>query len=260
MQMIQRAKMATLTKAYSKMKVITDHSFESVPYGMKSMSEFVKLNYEHLNNTEWNENVGCLSPYGKSACVNRYIVSNGSLNAGVTIDTIGPSTDGNLEINLAFGLGDTPFSVTNLVPVNVLAEKGMATWVFLLVNHNYTDANFFWMRIKSDVIDLSKELTSLKDLIGMNGFETNIPNNIAEHWRFEKGENGEKAMILPFSNISENSGFNIGCSCIFSKNISGAWLRSRSELQLAEEPPINFEDALATYPIRQNYILNGGKV
>lgn len=43
-QMAQRCVMSAVSKAYSKMKYICDHSFEGVSYGARSMAAFMKLN------------------------------------------------------------------------------------------------------------------------------------------------------------------------------------------------------------------------
>lgn len=43
-QMAQRCVMSAVSKAYSKMKYICDHSFEGVSYGARSMAMFMKLN------------------------------------------------------------------------------------------------------------------------------------------------------------------------------------------------------------------------
>lgn len=47
-QMIQRMIFATIAAAYARMKSITDHSFEGVPYGAKSQQKFMSENLKRL--------------------------------------------------------------------------------------------------------------------------------------------------------------------------------------------------------------------
>lgn len=47
-QMIQRMIFATIAAAYSRMRSITDHSFEGTQYGSKSQQKFMRLNLQRL--------------------------------------------------------------------------------------------------------------------------------------------------------------------------------------------------------------------
>lgn len=91
-QQIQRSLMATVTKAYSQLQVICNHSFENVAYGSASQVYFVKKNLELLRKAAvaYTENnltgIGVYNmPYivapGTVAtiCPNKLMISEGSL-------------------------------------------------------------------------------------------------------------------------------------------------------------------------------------
>ena len=91
-QQIQRSLMATVTKAYSQLQVICNHSFENVAYGAASQSYFVKKNLDLLRKAALTYSENNLSGIGEynmpyivapgsvaTVCPNKLIISEGSL-------------------------------------------------------------------------------------------------------------------------------------------------------------------------------------
>ena len=91
-QQIQRSLMATVTKAYSQLQVICNHSFENVAYGAASQSYFVKKNLDLLRKAAvayTENNLSGIGDYNMpyivapgsvaTVCPNRLIISEGSL-------------------------------------------------------------------------------------------------------------------------------------------------------------------------------------
>ena len=91
-QQIQRSLMATVTKAYSQLQVICNHSFENVAYGAASQSYFVKKNLDLLRKAAVAYTENNLSGIGEynmpyivspgsvaTVCPNKLIISEGSL-------------------------------------------------------------------------------------------------------------------------------------------------------------------------------------
>ena len=91
-QQIQRSLMATVTKAYSQLRVICDHSFENVAYGAASQSYFVKKNLDLLRKAALTYTENNLSGIGEynmpyivapgsvaTVCPNKLFISEGSL-------------------------------------------------------------------------------------------------------------------------------------------------------------------------------------
>lgn len=91
-QQIQRSLMATVTKAYSQLQIICNHSFENVAYGAASQSYFVKKNLDLLRKAALTYSENNLSGIGEynmpyivapssaaTVCPNRLLISEGSL-------------------------------------------------------------------------------------------------------------------------------------------------------------------------------------
>lgn len=86
-QMIQRIILNTVSQAYSRMAEITDHSFEGVPAGQKSMSYFMQKNMDTLRErvarsiADGNDfNVYAFAPIGSNDfAVNDFILAKGTL-------------------------------------------------------------------------------------------------------------------------------------------------------------------------------------
>lgn len=86
-QIIQRVIVATAAGMAAGLKGIVNHSFETIPYGGKSIAEFRKLALKALREQAKidlakprEEQQGCFVPYGISACLpNETIISRGSL-------------------------------------------------------------------------------------------------------------------------------------------------------------------------------------
>lgn len=110
-QQVQRIILATVTKAYSQMKSIVNHSWQGVSYGAASMNKFNSLNMDFLRNqlaafgldndsqnpSDW---ALFITPQNQLAVPNRWAISRGTLP---TID-FSPKGD-NLEEIYAFNIG-----------------------------------------------------------------------------------------------------------------------------------------------------------
>lgn len=89
-QQVQRIILATVTKAYSQMKSIVNHSWQGVSYGANSMAKFNKLNMDYLRNqlgANGLDNVGespeewawFITQTNQRAVPNRWAISRGTL-------------------------------------------------------------------------------------------------------------------------------------------------------------------------------------
>ena len=92
-QQNQRMNMATVSAAYSALKVICDHSFEGKSYGSECMGEFMKRNLSIVKNLYYSLN-GKGNPY---IIPNGYMVSRGSLPT-VAINELLTGSDGSFGI------------------------------------------------------------------------------------------------------------------------------------------------------------------
>lgn len=105
-QMIQRIILNTVAQSYSRMRAITDHSFEGVQSGQKTMSAYLRKNLDNIR-TRVSEEIAqgysyddilAFTPIGQNRFIpGGYIVSQGSLPA---IDaTVGALSKGNMVLN-----------------------------------------------------------------------------------------------------------------------------------------------------------------
>ena len=102
-QQVQRIILATVTKAYSQMKSIVNHSWQGVSYGAASMNKFNQLNMDFLRNqlaangldneaespTNW---AWFVCPENQLAVPNRWAISRGTLPQ-VPVSTYGNDSD-----------------------------------------------------------------------------------------------------------------------------------------------------------------------
>lgn len=118
-QQIQRSLMATVTKAYSQLQVICNHSFENVAYGAASQSYFVKKNLDLLRKAALAYTENNLSGIGEynmpyivapgtvaTVCPNKLIISEGSLQQ-TAFNIEGTEGDKSLHIVPSVGVGGT---------------------------------------------------------------------------------------------------------------------------------------------------------
>lgn len=106
-QTIQRIIMNTIAQAYSKTAAITDHSFEGVQPGAKTMAAFMKANINALRASVMQQvgegsffyEIYDFSPIGSNVFVpNGYIISKGQLP---TIDVVDNNADDSLAMALS---------------------------------------------------------------------------------------------------------------------------------------------------------------
>ena len=134
-QQIQRSLMATVTKAYSQLQVICNHSFENVAYGAASQSYFVKKNLDLLRKAALTYTENNLSGIGEYNMP--YIVAPGS------VTTVCPNkliiSEGSLQ-QTAFGVADSkPNAAMNVfVANNPTGNKKLKAYLEDLGNKMYT--------------------------------------------------------------------------------------------------------------------------
>ena len=239
-QQIQRSLMATVTKAYSQLRVICDHSFENVAYGTASQSYFVKKNLDLLRKAAFTYTENNLSGIGEynmpyivapgtvaTVCPNKLLISEGSLQqTAFTVEdgkptsamVVAPSVgrDATTKAYLD-ALGDKMYTfvvVRALSPIigTKTDKQGHALW----------NTEVLFSRIKRNDVQLS-EVDAAKKLSEISGdiskyitIETNMKSDDSlKDWYYDE---------VPF--IGED----IACCVIASKWNGAKWLRSSESL------------------------------
>ena len=241
-QQIQRSLMATVTKAYSQLRVICDHSFENVAYGAASQSYFVKKNLDLLRKAAvaYSENnlsgIGVYNmPYivapGSVAtvCPNKLVISEGTLKQdafsvveGVwnTSMTVKPSIglEGTAKDFLE-SLGNKMFTfvlVRSIKPIlgTKQDKQGQALW----------STEILYSRIKrNDVLLTEEDAVKTVQVIG-NGISKylTIDSNIAETDNLWNWFTGQGAFL----------GNDMAGAVIASKWNGAKWQRSSETLKV----------------------------
>lgn len=239
-QQIQRSLMATVTKAYSQLQVICNHSFENVAYGAASQSYFVKKNLDLLRKTALAYTENNLSGIGEYNMP--YIVAPGS------VATVCPNklliSEGSLQ-QTAFGVSDgKPNRAMNVfVANNPSGNKKLKAYLEDLGNKMYTivviraispilgtkadkQGNALWntevlfSRIKRNDVVLSEE-----DAVG-----DYTADKVRKYITIETNMKADDKLKDWFTGSSQFTKDDIAC-CVIASSWNGIkWLRSTESL------------------------------
>lgn len=239
-QQIQRSLMATVTKAYSQLRVICDHSFENVAYGAASQSYFVKKNLDLLRKAALTYTENNLSGIGEynmpyivapgsvaTVCPNKLMISEGSLQqTAFTVEdgkptsamVVQPSVGSNATAKAYLdALGDKMYTlvvVRALSPIlGTRADKqGQALW----------NTEVLFSRIKRNDVQLS-EVDAVKKLSEISG-------DISKYITIETNMKSDDQLIDWYFDQVPFVGEDIACCVIASKWNGAKWLRSSESL------------------------------
>ena len=114
------------SKAYAALKIIADHSFEGVPYGAKSMQEFLKLNYPIIASMA-GQNVFPLKSVNGLAIVG-YQISSGTLPSPASFENDGQEAQ--MDFSSVIASADS-ISAKQLADVLKVSLGDQVTAVFL---------------------------------------------------------------------------------------------------------------------------------
>lgn len=256
-QMVQRMVMATASAAYAHMKEIVDHSFEGVTYGAPTMARFVSENAKAIKAAydAGAETFGYNAYQNRDLMIGSYIMSKGSAT-DVNVSTNdfrivpGPGADAG-TIQLLLGTTMETVTANALMQVAGLNVGEMATYCQLFPLKGSQNAfGFAYLRVKC--LAAGDVALTAQNIGTYFAFESNYPVSIDT-------TAGIKVIvtIADWENISGGA----GCT-IHSVKQNGVWTRNNTSMVLLGNPDVQLsaEDGLATYPVGQSYILNGGEI
>lgn len=251
-QMVQRMVMATASAAYAHMKEIVDHSFEGVTYGAPTMARFVSENAKAIKAAydAGQETFGFNGFQDRRLMVGSYIMAKGSATPLAATYPVITIADGKLGFLVTVGSGATADTVLSRLGINV---GEIATACYLYPKQG-DDIGWGFAFIR---------------LIALKGGTTELTTaNLGTYFQIESNmdvtasiTSGELSMVATPNDIE--TGVTGGASCgIHSAKVNGVWTRSNAVITIASgaDVQLSAEDALATYPVGQSYILNGGEV
>lgn len=244
-QMSQRCMVATIGTAYAAMKSICNHSFEEKTTGMECMRMFFSENLKKLRLCkEYNNGLFGFIKYQQSGLVpGSYIISAGSLpdscpNAAVSSITVASKqvsinvTAGNSIADITHEMGCKRFDDT--CTIALMYQKADGSYGFGAVRFTYKQGNTVQ---DSFIVDVFGDVLSATPSYGATGVTLSIIMNQA---------------LASTAAVS-----NTYLAAIASRKMNDNWQRSNAKFNVQNAYP-TFSEAIATYPVGAEYILNGG--
>ena len=236
-QMFGRMVMSTTMQAVSALTAIIDHSFDGVPKGQPSISQFIKNNYalikaDAIANPASGNEFGLNKYQEKGLKKGNYLISDGNLVLPTAINV----EMGSLAINLTAG---------TLTVGGLKAALGLSADGYLTLVDISSDKGLEFVRIQLT--------TSLADSTAITG------DNVASLFTIEG--NVEVTPTLNTNKIVFDFDVADAASatgCIVSEKIEGAWKHNRCQLNGTDGSSYTSNAALPTYPTGEQMFLNGG--
>lgn len=236
-QMKGRMIMSTVMQAVSALQPIIDHSFDGLPTGQPSISEFIRKNYALIKadvaaHPSSGNSFGINKYQQKGVLPGKYVISDGALviPSGVSYDDTGAfislSADAHTVGDLKAKLG--------------LSSDGYFT---VVVIGDVSGANFERFQINpalADTTEISAEnIATVFVTEGTTSLNVSFSSNMIS--------------IQPaFGDDDEAIGL------ILSEKIDGQWQHNSAEMKCTGAPANKADDALPTYPTGAAQFLNGG--
>lgn len=242
-QMRGRMIMSTVMQAVSGLKSIIDHSFDGIPTGQPSISEFIRRNYGLIKsdvdaNPSGGNNFGLSKYQEKGIKPGAYVVSAGSAILPSAVKLLA-----NVSCRLQV---EKTAEVTTAAQIRALLGMGAEDYITAVGIYDNGKAVFFRVRVNLDLADDTvitsdnlKQLFVVENPLGMN-----IQYQVSD-----------TAIVV---GDLENAAF--AWSNIFTKKTETGF--THSDTTLLVEKPLSYkaDDALPTYPIGEERFLNGGEI
>lgn len=254
-QMAQRMIFATVVSAYSKMKAITDHSFEGVQYGSKTQQAFMKENLAIMRNRASEDEGNFLIPNIGVLMANPYLVSKGSLtsvrgitNSGNQIELPSPiSSTSTTVATFCSALGINKGDQITIVAITDEGGNPVGTYA----GRDYRNFQFHYCRITVNTNADDNDLV-ISDDVFSNGVV--VENIKGESESNGAGFNWEGSIIYPVRADSV-----LAMAVIRSAKDGDNWLRSTEYLTLSDEMLVfNFNDILPAWKAGATPLYVGG--
>lgn len=242
-QMRGRMIMSTVMQAVSGMAPIIDHSFDNVPNGQPSISEFIRRNYA-LIKADVSEHPASGNAFGlnqyqeKGVKGGAYIISDGAAILPSFVDTslmdAGSVTFAGAATDTTAGALRATFGVT---------EDDFFTFCFIS-----SGGEFVFLRVS--VSNALADDTEMSDTNAAQLFTVDNPFGLALEFNFAAGQIG-----FIVTGMNANAG-----GAIFSKSNAGKFDHSKCVLRTFGTLAYTADVALPTYPIGTERFLNGGEL
>lgn len=236
-QMFGRMVMSTVMQAVSALQPIIDHSFDGLPKGQPSISEFIRQNYALVKADAIahpaSDNAFGLNKYQeKGAKGGKFVVSNGAM--------VVPAAVSALSNMMGIQLTAQTLTVGGLKAALGLSADGYLTYVGFLPNGSGLFVRAHVDTALADVTAITSE--NVSSIIKLEG-------NVAATVTVENNE------IVVSPSIADQL---ISFGVIVSDSIDGIWKHNKCVLNNKGNLSWTYDVALPTYPTGTQQFLNGG--
>lgn len=236
-QMFGRMVMSTVMQAVSALKPIIDHSFDGLPVGQPSISEFIRRNYALVKSDATahpasGNTFGLVKYQEKGIRGGRYVVSSGS--------AVLPAAIGADHSAMSIALSADAHTIGDLKAALGLSADGYLTYV---VVSSTKGAQFARLRLTTSLAD-STEI-SAANVASLFTVEANSDASV---------EFNNNSVLVSFTDASEDGNAGV----IVSEKSNGQWIHNECVLGEGFDLTYTADVALPTYPAGVAQFLNGG--
>lgn len=236
-QMKGRMIMSTVMQAVSALQPIIDHSFDGLPIGQPSISEFIRQNYALVK-----ADVAAHPSSGNKFGINKY-QQKGALPGVYVLSA------GNLAFNDSVSYSDTGVFITLTEAAHTVGDLKKALGVSaegyftIVVIGDVSGAVFTRFQVDPSKVDTT-EITA-----------GNVGSLFLTDGSLEITAGFDSNMVA-FEPALGNDDQSLGL--ILSDKVDGQWKHSSTAMKCSSSPKNKTSDALPTYPIGTAQFLNGG--
>lgn len=249
-QMINRMFLKTCGLAYSNMKQIVDHSFEGKSYGLQCMMYFSKVNSAILRQLEADPAKDPMfAPYqSREFVANPYKIAEGSASAIKVVPTVVQAAG---SITVAFTTEIAGATTADALNTALGINVGDLCTICFAWEDDEAVAHFDFLR-----------LTALQ-----GGTTQLTTSNVSDYYLIESTlpvdtiTFGTETVTIsvPLTVAGAGANQSVLFGAIHSVKADTKWLRSNCVLAGGDSFGGSlYDDALATYPVGESYVLNGG--
>ena len=239
-QMRGRMIMSTVMQAVSGMAKIIDHSFDNVPMGQPSISEFISRNYALIKadveaNASGNNRFALIEYHVKGVQKGRYVISNGDaiLPAGIQVQSY----------NLLF-----PELASTATIADFKTAIGWQDGDYITFCGIDDTGNFHFVRLKLNtaLADTATIAASIANLFVQEGTDTLTVS-------LQEGDSGKQVQVSYPSSVS-------CCGAIQTKKTETGYSHSKCTLSGSYYDEACANVVLPSYPVGGEAFLNGGEL
>lgn len=242
-QMRGRMIMSTVMQVVSGLSQIIDHSFDNMPAGQPSISEFIRVNYALLkddvaNHPAEGNSFGCNKYQEKGAKAGAWLVSRGDATVPSYVAAKGATAEG-------IGIAKTA-AMTTAGAVRTMMGMAAEDYLTFIAVKADGSCEFFRVHVSSTLADATvltaENVAQLFDID--NPFGLNVTVTLADT---------EITIAAADTTVVANG-------IIFTKHNSGVFLHSTTTLAVIGAPTFTADVAIESYPLGTERFLNGGEL